>query len=261
MPWDYNYRAGPTGGSLVALDTYADGIWIPAEGTAGKRGSNITIPSRHGSRWRPYKFYNEGMVDIRIALRYTSSNGSITHTDGAPGHVYDNHAQIKRLFDTGLTTATIRRAMPDAGEVDLVGELIDGIRIADTQFIFSYLFRVHVPTWRAVAESSTAASPATLTGDAQVQDLTIDFDAGAVNPVFTHTPTGATCTYTGTVPAGGVRVLPNEDRAYNLTGGADASGLISFNRDYGILFFPGTNAFTFSTGTGTVRWRNQWQIG
>lgn len=261
MVWDYNYRLGPTGGTLAVLSDITDGVWIPSEGTASKRGGNIVVPSRHGVRWRPYKFYEEGIVEIRMALRYTDDTGAVTHTDGAPGHVYENHAAIKSLWNSGPTTVTLRRAMPDAGEVDLVGELIDNIVISDTQFIFAYMMRVHYPAWQSTTENSSSASPIVIAGDAQVQNASIDFSAGASSPVFTHTASGATCTYTGAVPAGGVRVYPYEDRAERISGGADESAFISFNRDYGIIFHPGSNAFSVSSGTGTVRWHDQWQIG
>lgn len=253
MGWNYNYRLGPTGGTLVALTNHTTGVWIPEEGTAGKRGSNVQIPSRHGTRHRPFKFYEEAVVDIRMALRYTSAADTITHADGAPGHVYEHHKAIKALFNTGLTTATLRRAMPDAGgDVDLIGELIQGIRVSGPQFVFSYPMTVMVPTWRAVTESSTAVSPVTVLGDAQIGDAVLEFSGPGT---FTHTPTGATCVYSG---AGAALVYPNEDRATNLAGTVDKSSEITFNRDYGIILFPGDNAFT---GPVTVRWRNQWQIG
>lgn len=252
MGWTYNYRAGPTGGTLTPLLDHANGIWIPSEGTAGKAGENIKVPSRHGSRFRPFKFYEEGLIEIKMSLRYTDDLGTITHPDGAAGHAYQNHAAIKRLLDTGLTTATIRRDMPDAGEVDLIGELTEGIRTADTHFIFSYMFRAHIPTWRSTTESNTGTSPVAIVGDAQIQDAVLEFSGPGT---FEHTPTGATCVYSG---SGAALVYPYEDRATDLAGTTDKSSEVSFNRDYGIIFFPGDNAFT---GPVTVRWHEQWQVG
>jgi hypothetical protein len=120
MVWTaYNYQAGPKGGSLTALSNYCTAVRVIDEGSPGFRGGNVPIQYLHGAREVPHKFTDEGLVGLEVHLRYTSSAGTITHADGAAGHVYDNLENVKRLLYGDMEMVTLQREAPDYGTVQI----------------------------------------------------------------------------------------------------------------------------------------------
>lgn len=257
----YDYKVGPKGGTLTSLLTYAERIWIPEEGVTGKVGSNVRVPGRGGTLPVEFKAYDEGTLTVKVVLRYTNAAGAVTHTDGSAGHMYENKAAVDALFDGQFGLITLERTAPAWGTVRIDGEVITAVRPQETPWIMAYVLNCPRPTWKSTTGESSSSSPLTIGGSARIEDASIDFSAGASNPVFTHTLSGATVSYIGTVPAGGVRVFPYEGRAEQISGGADESANIAFNRDYGLILVPGSNAFTISSGTATVNWADQYKAG
>jgi hypothetical protein len=261
MAHDFNYQVGPLGASLTALSLYAERVRLIEEGTVGKVGSNVVIPGRGGARATPYKQYDEGSITLEVVLRYTDEDGMIVHADGAAGHVYENKEAVDALFDGGMGLIVVRRAVPHWGTVDAIGEVTSPVRPSGPQWFMHYEMDLPIPVWKSTTVNSESSSPLVVGGSARVQDASVDFSAGASSPIFTHTPSGATVSYIGTVPAGGARVFPYNGTAIALSGGADLSAFVRFNRDYGLILVPGSNAFTISSGTATVNWADQWKAG
>lgn len=198
------------------------------------------------------------LLALEVVLRYTSAAGTVTHADGAEGHVFENLSEMKRLLRGQRSLATLERVAPDQGTVQIDVECGEP---TPSQNRFTYLFPLVAarPFWRSTTLQSDSSSPIAVGGDAPVDDALVTFSAAASSPVFTHTASGATITYTGTVPAGGVRVYTETGQAVNVTGGADCSNLVSFNKPYILELDPGvSNAYTISSGTVTVEWRDKW---
>lgn len=258
MGWNYAYQAGPKGGTLTALSNFCLNVRLLTEGGSGKRGGNVAVQYLHGEHAVPHKFASPRLLPLEVVLRYTNSAGAITHADGAEGHVFENLSEVKRLLRGQRSQATLARTAPDMGAVQIDVECGEP---TPTQNRFTYLFPLVAarPFWRSTTLNSVSTSPLAVGGDEAVDDAEIVFSAAAVNPVFTHTASGATITYTGTVPAGGVRVYTETGQAKNETGGADVSELLSYNKPYILELDPGvSNAYTISSGTVTVSWRDKW---
>jgi hypothetical protein len=258
MAWDYAWEAGPKDGTLVALSDFCTSVRLLSEGGSAKRGRDVNVQYLHGDHAIAHKFLTPRILPLEVVLRFTNSSGAITHGDGAEGHVFENLSEVKRLLRGQAGLATLQRDAPDMGEVQIDVECGEP---TPTQVRFSYLFPLLAarPFWRSTSQSTDSSSPIAVGGDAPVDDAAIVFSAGASSPVFTHTATGATITYTGTVPSGGVRVFTETGQASRVSGGADESANVSFNKTYILELHPGVNnAYTISSGTVTVEWYDKW---
>lgn len=263
MVWSvYTYKAGPFGGTLLPLLDYCSSVRLIDESGPGKRGGDVTVQYLHGNHAVGHKFANPRLLALEVVLRYTSAAGTITHTDGAPGHVFENLSEVKRLLRGQASLATLERIAPHHGTVQIDVECGEP---TPTQNRFTYLFPLVAarPFWRSTTLQTDSASPIAVGGDAPVDDSTITFSAAASSPVFTHTSSSETVkptvTYTGTVPAGGVIAYMETLQAQNVTGGADCSNLVNFNKPYGVILEAGmSNTFTVSSGSATVAWRDKW---
>lgn len=257
--WNYAYTAGPKGGTLIPLSNFATMVRLLTEGGPGKRGADVAVQFLHGEHAIPHKFANPRLLPLEVAMRYTNAAGAITHADGAPGHVHENLSEIKRLLRGQRGLATLARTAPDMGAVQIDVECGEP---TPTQNRFCYLFPLKAARsfWRSTTLNSTSSSPLTVGGDAPVDDAELVFSAGATDPVFTHTPSGATIGIEGVVPAGGVRVFTETLQAVRVTGGTDYSEFLAEPaKGYGLELDPGvTNAFTVSSGSVTVEWRDKW---
>lgn len=259
MVWSvYTYKAGPLGGTLLPLSDYCSSVRLLDEGGVSKRGGDVTVQYLHGNHAVGHKFANPRLLALEVVLRYTAAGGTVTHTDLEPGHVFENLSEVKRLLRGQRSLATLERIAPDQGTVQIDVECGEP---TPTQNRFTYLFPLIAarPFWRSTTAQTDSTSPIAVGGDFPVDDATVTFSAGASSPVFTHTASGATITYTGTVPAGGVTVNTLTGQAFNVTGGADCSNLVSFNKPYILELDPGVNnAYTISSGTVTVGWADKW---
>lgn len=260
--WDYDYRAGPKDGTLTTLDTYCNRVRIIDEGMGAKRGSNIVVPYLEGTRPVTHKYLSESTLLLEVIPRYTNASGAVTHTDGAAGHVYENLSNVKRLLSGEGGLATLQRTAPDHGTVQIDVEVLTPVRISSTHFIFLFSLNCPTPFWRSTSQNSqNPSSPITPDGDGSIDDMWVEL-VGGTNASLTHTPSGATLTVDGTNPSGGVRILVGEGRAVRISGGADATDLITANRSYWMYMNGGvSNSFTVGGGTtATVKWYDHWRV-
>lgn len=255
MAWSYAYQAGPKGGTLLALLNYCTSVRLVSEGGSGKRGGDVNVQYLHGDHPVPHKFLAPKLIPLEVVLRYTSSAGTITHADGAEGHVFQNLAEVKRLLRGQRGQATLQRTAPDMGTVLVDVECGEP---SPSQNRFTYLFPLVAarPFWRSTTLTTTTTSPIVVGGNAPVDDAEIVFAGGGASPIFTHTASGATIQYVGTVPAGGVRVYTETGQAARVSGGADESANVAFNKPFILELDPGvSNAYT---GTVTIEHRTKW---
>jgi hypothetical protein len=263
MPWTaYNYQAGPKGGALTPLSNLCTFVRVVDEGSAGKRGSNVPIQYFHGAREVPHKFTTEHLFGLECGMRYTDSAGTITHTDGAPGHVFDNLETLKRLLYGGRVMTTLQREAPDYGTVQIDVEVAAPVTVSQNRFVFLFPLLAPDPFWHSTTLNSQSPSPSiSVGGNAPVDDAEIVFPAAAASPLLTHTASGATIQISGTVPSGGVRVYARTGHAARVSGGGDYSEFLVLNKNYVLELDPGaTNSFTYSGGgSATIEWRNKWR--
>lgn len=259
MPWTvYDYQAGPKGGSLTPLLNYCTAVLIRNEGGPGKRGNDVAVQYLHGEHPVPHKFSTPRLIALKVVLRYTNSGGTVTHTDGAAGHAFENLSEVKRLLRGQRGLATLQRIAPDHGTVQI--DVHKGEETEAENF-YTYIIPLIAPRpfWRSTTLNSVSSSPLSVGGDAPVDDAEIVFSASASSPTFTHTASGATIQYVGTVPAGGVRVYTETGQAVRVSGGADESANVTFGKPYILELDPGvSNAYTISSGTVTVEWRDKY---
>ncbi len=253
--WDYDYKAGPPGGSLTALDTLATSIRISLETAPGYRGRNPMLAYTHGEFSSPRKFHPAANILLETFLRYTDSAGVVTHTDGAPGHIYENYDDMKKLL-TGDQAALVRleRTTPEQGTVHMDVELVAEGRPTQAQHIIGWPLRAPHPFWIGLA--SAQQSPTTITngGTAPVGDAIIEVTGTVTDARLTHDDTGDYIEIAGVLPAGGVRVDVGERTCTRLTGGTDFSQNLVVNAPWWMEFDPGANAVTETETSGTPTW-------
>jgi hypothetical protein len=182
MGWDYNYLADGT-----ALDTYCESVRILDEVGASKRGSNIVVPYLHGE-WSEYKkWFNAVPFGLECVLRYTNASGAVTHTDGAPGHVYENLAALKQIFGKRNTTVTLTRDTPHQGTNRADVEVLEEIHSVGPRHKYLIICRMVNAFWRETpAEQDVETGIATSRsytidtgGNAPIGDMVITFDINA----------------------------------------------------------------------------------
>lgn len=211
--WDYAYKIGST-----ALADYATSVRIPDEKRARLRGRNRTIIWKQGERSTQPKLYRALDFELQFLLRYTDPSGAITHGDGAPGHVYENYSEIKRLISGDQlngSLVTLRRTLPHAGDVDIDFEVLDEIRPdSATRFRMIAFCRAPFPFWRAATqtiETETGKTTTTETievvvgGNTPVPDAVVVFapnTQSVSNLRITHAASGRFLQYSGIIAAG-----------------------------------------------------------
>lgn len=248
--WNYLYKAGPKGGTLLDLLTWADNVRVVDEVTAGKDGENVMAQYIHGSNAVTPKYSTEGLIGIEVAVRYTDSAGAITHANGEAGHVHENLGKLKKILRGGRLLTTLQRQDPHWGNAEIDGECRQPIQSSQVWFHFLFPFNTPDPFWRVGSLVSVNPVPTlAVGGNAPVSDAEIVFPAGASTPLLTHTDTGAAVQLEGVVPAGGVRYFNRTGLAQRITGGTDYSEFVTLNKPYGIVLEEdATNNFTYSGG-------------
>ena len=239
MVWDYDWKLGPKGGTLITLDVHCDLIRLVdgAEPIAAKRGVNVVNPYRHGTIAVAHKYTTEMLVPLELGFK-----------GATPTAIWSNKETVeKNLFGLkGL--ATLRRTLP-ATTVEAYVEPLSPS--SSTQSLHDYLYLLTAPEgyWRSTTQTTDSTSPVVVGGNGSVADAIIDI-IGGTGVVVTMTADGATITITGATPAGGVRVDLDAGSVTKITGGADYHEFVSFNRPYRIILESGNNPFT-TTGTPT----------
>jgi hypothetical protein len=267
--WDYDYLVAPLGSTpTTALLDYATDVRIPEEKRARKRGRNRTIAWQQGERSTQPKLYRALDFELQILLAYTNSAGIVTHTDGAPGHVYENYLEIKRLLSGDIlngSQVTLRRTLPHAGIVDIDFEVLDEIRPdSGTRFRMVAFCRAAFPFMRSATqtvETETGKTTTTETievivgGNEEIPNAVIVFapDTQDVSNLrITHTPSGRFLQYSGIITAGDTVTIDVGARTavHSVDGNVDAA-LLKAHADW--LILPvGTYDLDLTCDAGTL---------
>jgi len=258
--WSYVYKAGPAGGTLETLTDYCTAVRVVAEWSTGKRGTNPVVQYRHGEYPSPRKYVRPASFLLETHLRYTSKTGTVTHGDGAAGHVYENLGHLKRIFGGVQGTMTrLQRTAPDQGTVYLDVELLGDAIPSQSRHIFTWPLTAPHPFWIGAADTGNTGTTLTVAGDAPIGDAMITLTGGTDGGIV-HTASGASITISGAMPAGGVIVDVGAGTCVKVTGGADWSQYLVVNKRWWFELDAGANAVTNVGGTThSVDWYTQWR--
>lgn len=239
---DWDWKAGPRGGSLVDLDTVSRSVRILDMGSPGSQGGNVPVQYLHGAREVAHLFSEENLIPLEVGV---ADLAQLT--------------DVKKLLYGGRLMTTLQMTAPDWGTVQIDGKIFQPV--VSTQDRFTFLFPVLAadPFWRSTTLNTQNPEPTITTGgNAPVDDATFTYPAGDVDPILTHTDSGETFQITGTVPAGGVIFYARYNWVERVTGGADwgeffiPSGILELDADQ-------VNTFNYSGGTGSLSWRNKFR--
>ena len=273
MAWtDWAYQIGPVGGPYTDLSDICISSLIVAEFDAPKRGSNVPIPYKDGEYSDPFKFRDAGTYIVDCVLRYTNSSGTVTHADGAAGHVIENLQTLKKLADGGGSLIAVRRTAPHLGNVEAISEYLGGISYGDTRVRQMLPMRLTEGSWRAQTASqdietglATAGSYTIATGgDTDIGDATFTFTctAAGANPALSLTTNGDKISLNGSFATSDVIVVNLRDSIFTLNGVSTA--VVRKNRAWFMRLPHGQAAlgltWTADSGTWTVQidWNDRW---
>ena len=239
-------------GTLTLSDVATAAIVVDEYG-ASFNDSGYQIPGRDGIELDPQSPYGPRTITLKTALRYTNSSGTVTHTDGAAGHVYENLSLIQaELAGSGLVTLT--RTVPHIGNQRALVKLLDNPRPADNRSVVLWVLTCPSGSWQDATETSEATSSVTTSGNRRIFDPIIVFASATT---ITHTASDGTVstitaaagpTYPVTVDVGARTIIDNA--------AADAFGSVTFDQPWWLRMDPdGAQSFT---GTATIKYRNRW---
>lgn len=259
MGWNYDYRAGPEGGTLVVLSDIAENIRIIGDGVGpGYEGDDADVQYLHGERVNPEKYVAAGIVTVELTIRDTTSTGTITHADGAPGHRYENFTIAKKAFHPARKRMTLQRIAPHQGTVRINGQVMGGETIGDLEW--RLLFPIVVadpPFWESTTLNSGINPVPTLAvgGNAIVDDILITFSGGSTQ--LTHTGSGRMVGLDG-APSGGVL---NTRTGIVANGGTPLNEwLVASHANLMEMDGGETNSFSVAGGSVTIAYRNKWRL-
>lgn len=254
MGWNYADKL-----NSLTLAHVAEVVRFSDEGGNSNTDPGVAIPGLPGVTIDPEAPDGPKIATLITLLRYTSSSGSVTHTDGRPGHVFENLSKIKKEL---FKPATYTRTYPHVGtvvarNVRLIGDPKPG------QVRHEYQWTLLIPegTWRDNTESTATGTPPTVTtkGDRWIHDPILVLSAAGT---FKYTDSAGVeyeiegesgPSYPVTIDVGAGTILDN--------GAADASGKVTFSHRAKLRLEPGASLSLTSTASATLKWRNRWALG
>jgi hypothetical protein len=244
MAHDFDWKAGPRGGSLTDLDTISTFVRVLDEGSPGSRGDNVPIQYLHGAREVAHLFSTEALIALEVGV---ATKAQLT--------------SVKQLLYGGRQMVTLQKNDPSWGVVQIDGKIFQPV--IPTQDRFTYLFPMLCadPFWRSTTLQSLNPVPTlTVGGNAPVDDAEIVF-TGGTDATLTHTDSGAVVALEGATPSGGVRCYVKTGFAARVTGGTDWSEFFFQNMPFIVELDSGaSNAFTLTGGGSVVvEFRNKWR--
>ena len=239
-------------GSLTLSDVATD-VLIGNEFGGHFIDSGTHIPHQDGIRLDPQAPYSPRVLVLKTVLRYTNSSGTITHVDGAAGHLREN-AHLIHLELAGPGEVALTRTVPHLGDVRAMVRLLDDPAPMDARHAIGWTLTVPSGSWQDATETSEATSSVTTSGNRRIWDPIVVFaSAGTI----THTAADGTVTsitaasgptYPVTVDVGAKTVTDNT--------AADVRGDVTFTQPWWLRMDPdGAQSFT---GTATIKYRNRW---
>ena len=233
-------------GRVTLMDEYLD---FPE-----RRGSNMTIPYRHGTAFAG-KFFNERKITIGIAVIAASITALETAMDTMRALFSPRTEQTLTMTMDSGAIRTIQAAVDTSIQFQRISPIIGKVVVE---------FTCSRPFWRSntlIADNTTTidASPKTVsvdnTGSVEERDAKITLTGPLEDVTLTNNTSGVTLTYTGTIPTAETVVIQTnawgEYTAYwgvaNVIGSVTHSGAASL-----MVFVPGVNEVIVTSTTPTT---------
>jgi len=251
MGWQYDYKIRDQRGasSGTALLSVCSMFRIAPEGSAGQRDTDSIVPYRHGMVGDARKYSSGMIINAEGDLRYTTSSGTVTHTNGGAGHVHENKELLMAML-MGPEVRWLGRNDPHAGRVEIPCEVVMPPTTTTPRHRVFMQFRTLWPYWSEETQRTALSSPITLAGTAPVADAVLKI-VGGTGVKVTHVQTGDYFQIEGATPAGGIYIDCGTRKSTNVTGGASAEWQVEKSAPYWMQLEPGTVSFTV-TGGGTL---------
>jgi len=250
MAWDYDYRVGGT-----SLSDYCQAVTIPDESGGGLIGDNLHLPGTDGERVID-KTFGPSAFGLKTTLRYTNAGGTITHVDGAPGHVYENLSALKKIFRK-QGPILLLRDMPHAGtvvgEVELMSEPVRG----EADHVFIWPLKLLGGSWRGNSQNTATGNPPTITtsGDTRIDDFELEFSGvGTVSDIDLAGIAYSIESLAGTFPLI-VYMGPNKRVEQ---GGSPDPGRVIIGHEAWFRMDPDASVVLTTDVSVTVRWYDKW---
>lgn len=239
----------------MSLSDYCTAITVTDESGGGLIGTNLHIPGTDGERIMD-KTLATTVLPLKTVLRYTNAGGTITHGDGAPGHIYENLSELKKIFRK-QGPILLLRDMPHAGtvvgEVELMGDPIVG----EDDHVFTWPLKLVGGSWRANSQSTATGNPPSITtlGDTRIDDFEIEFSGvGTVSDTDAAGVAYSIQALAGTFP---LIVYMGTDKRVEQAGSPDP-GRVVIGHEAWFRMDPDV-VVTLSTDVSvTVRWYDRW---
>jgi hypothetical protein len=241
MAYDYQITVGGTALSGVVTNSrfmkYTSG---------NRRGSNILIPSLHGSYYVPDKYFDEADVLIEVVLPFT--------TNAAAAAALSTMADLFSSQDL----VVVSQVDPDRGSIRARVELVTDPVPTQNEFVYLYGLRNPSGFWEDVTASTAVGNPPSVTtsGDRPVSDMTLTFSA----PGFLeHTDSlGQVARVTIDAGAGAGTYIVDCGARTVQKASVDQDAFLTVTQDYWMKFQPGVAQSFTSDVSVTVDWRDKW---
>jgi phage-related protein len=250
VTWSYGGTALTTYGVVTKIDDYLD---MPE-----RRGENIVIPFRHGSRF-VQKFYNERRVTLGMAIFSNSSSDQ--------DYLFD---QMHTKFSP-RTQQVLSYTRADASVYNANATMDVPMQVERVHDVFAWVvleFTLTEPYFRSSAETTDLATidanpttdlVVTNSGTAEERDPKITLIGPLTNPAITNVTNGCTLTYTGTIASSDTVVIETVDGEFTATlnGATDVIGNVTHSGASCLMLFNvGANSLSVAstvTTTGVVK--------
>lgn len=190
ISWSFGGVDLSTYGVVTVVDDYQD---MPE-----KRGSNITIPFKHGSIFAQ-KFFNERKITIGMAILSTTATAQDTKFDNMRANF---SAFAQKVLACTREDATVRNAyasVQDPLQVEYISPLFARVvvqfTLADPIFRLSTAIADNTTTINTSPKAMTVTNPGTV----EEREPTILLSGPLTNVVITNSTNGAVLTYTGAI--------------------------------------------------------------
>lgn len=244
------------------------------EGRPGRRGTNVTVPYRHGVFTSARKFYQTRLGVLTVRVFDTNDVGAVTDGDGRWAHAEINLDRFKELLHA-YSTVTLRKTLADETETrDLAVEFLGDVLVQQLDpsrgvFDVTAPFEAAAPFWESTAASSatwsalTAGTAVTVSvgGNAPVGDMVFTVVANGATGLSVQVDGDGVLLFPGT--AAGTVVVDVGGRTVRDGAGAGLAGVVDVDRSYWVEFTAGTTnavdvTLTAGTASVSVLWNDKW---
>ena len=212
-----------------------------------RRGSNLSLPGKHGTVWTPDKMYGEADILLEVGLPMTSESDALE--------------ALSELSEVFSSQALVTIVQTDAYKGDIQVHVEQMGEAVPTQDRFTYLFALTNPGafWESViASSASAGTPPTITtgGDKPIDDMVLTFGGPGY---FEHTDSlGQVNRITIDAGAGAGTYIVNFGARTVTKSSVDQDEFVTFTDDFSMKWSPNASQTVASDVSVSASWREKW---